>query len=200
MLSTYGHARRKAMGKPTLSMIIVLSMLLAGCSTLRVSHDYDTSIDFGKMKSYAWLNEIQPKTGDIRVDNELEDKRIRAAIDQALKIKGFRPAERTSADCLIAYQLGIQQKIKSDTVQTGVGFGMGRRGRYGSVGISTGTEVQTYDEGMLLIDVLAPDSEALLWRGKGTDTFPAHSDQQKRTEAINTAVVKILEGFPPQPK
>ena len=188
------------MRKYSLFPIILAAILGVGCATLRVSNDYDAAVDFSKMKTYAWQHDTQPKTGNMRLDNDLQDQRIRAFIEQVLQAKGYGKADRGSADFLIGYQLGLQQKVKSDNVQTGIGFGMGSRGRYGSIGISSGADVKTYDEGMLLIDVLDPESEALLWRGTGTDAVSPHGDREKKTQALNNAVAKILEPFPPQTK
>ncbi len=186
------------MRKYYLLLIILSTILGVGCSSLRVSHDYDAAVDFSKMKTYAWQHDTQPKTGNARLDNDLENQRIRTFIEQALQAKGFTKADRGVADILIGYQLGLQQKVKSDSVQTGFGFGFGGRGRYGSIGISQGTEVRTYDEGMLLIDVLDPENGALLWRGTGTDTVSPHADRDKKTKALDEAVTKILAPFPPQ--
>jgi hypothetical protein len=176
---------------------VFLCLLFVGCSTVRVSHDYDPGVNFAGMRTFAWADEKQPETGDIRLDDPLLDRRIRTAVDQTLRKKGFAPVDRGTADFLVAYQLGVQRAIRSDNVQTGFRFSTGSRGRYGSVGISTGTNIQSYDKGTLFIDVLDPENGSLLWRGKGTDSVSEHSDQKRRTEKIREAVEKILGQFPP---
>lgn len=176
---------------------LMVSFLLLGCSTVRVSYDYDTSVDFSAMRTFAWQKDTQAKTGDIRIDDPFLDQRIRTAVEQALQSNGYQKTDRSSADFLIGYQVGIQQKIKSDDFQTGIGYGVGRRGRYGTIGIRSGVQVQSYDEGMLIIDVLDPENNALLWRGKGTDTLSDHGGQEEKTKKINEAVEKILTQFPP---
>ena len=181
-------------------IIILATVLMVGCSSLRVSHEYDTAVDFSKVKTYAWQNETQPKTGNMRIDNDLQDQRIRRFIEQALQAKGYAKTDRGAADFLVGYQLGLQQKVKSDSMQTNVGVGFGRRGRYGSIGLSKSIGVETYDEGMLLIDILDPESEVLLWRGKGTKAVSPHADQDKKTRALNEALTQILELFPPGPR
>ena len=191
--------KQNTMHKFSLFIVIAITFFCFGCSTVRVSQDYDTNIDFSTMKTYAWQHDTQPKTGNIRLDNELEDRRIRSAIDGVLRNKGYGKVDRAAADFLVGYQRGIQQKVKSDGMRTGIGIGMGRRGGFGSIGISTGADVETYDEGMLVIDVSAPDSGALLWRGTGTGTVSPHAKQEKRIQSMNEAVSKILEPFPPQP-
>lgn len=174
-----------------------LLLFLAGCSSVRVSQDYDAKAEFSGLRTFAWQYDTQPPSGDIRLDNSLTNSRIRSAVEQALLSAGYAKTERAAADFLVAYQHGIQQKIKSDNFQTGVGFGFGGRGRYGGIGIGTGTDVRTYNECILIIDVLEPGSGRLLWRGKGTSTVYEHVDPQKRIEKINEMVSKILGQFPP---
>jgi hypothetical protein len=57
---------------------------------------------------------------------------------------------------------------------------------------------RTYDEGTLLIDVLEPGSQRLLWRGVGRAEVHRISDPAKREERLREAVAKILERFPPE--
>ncbi len=176
-----------------LSLVLILG---TGCSTVQVSQDYEPGIDFTGMSTFAWQHDSQPKTDDIRVDDPLINKRIRAAIDNNLESR-YTKAERASADFLIAYELAIRQKIKSEGTQSGIMIGTGTRGSFGGIGIGTGSPVETYDQGMLFIDVLDSKSGKLLWRGKGTDVISEHADPDETTRQINELVQKILAKFPP---
>ena len=100
----------------------------------------------------------------------------------------------------MAYHLGIQQKIESTGPSTGIGFGVGGAGGFGSIGFSTGSDVESYDEGLMVIDVLTPDGKKVLWRGKGTGMVELHTDPEKKTRKINEMVEKILKQFPPAVK
>ena len=179
---------------------LILSLVLifcAGCSTIRVSQDYDPDADFTGLSTFAWKSDKQPETGDILLDDPLIDQRIRMAVEQTLEVNGYTKTDRDSADFLVAYELGIRQKIKSDNMSSGIIVGTGHRGTFGSIGIGTGGEVETYDQGLLFIDVLDPKSGKLLWRGKGTDIVREHPDQEETTRQINEIVEKILAQFPP---
>jgi len=179
---------------------IAIAILLTGCSTLQVSADYNSSVDFAHMKTYAWETDVQPETGNIRLDDKLDDRRIRSAVEQSLDTKGYTRTDRASADFLVEYKQSIQQKIQSDNVQTGFGIGIGSIGRYGGIGISSGTEVQSYDEWLLLIDVLDPKNGDLLWRGKGTIRIEPHPDRKAKNDRISETVSGILAQFPPGSK
>jgi hypothetical protein len=177
-------------------MVLLVLVLGAGCSTVRVSQDYEPGIDYAGFATYAWQHDSQPKTDDIRVDDPLIHQRIRTAIDNNLESR-YTKADRAVADFLVGYELAIRQKIKSEGSQGGLMIGSGGRGSFGGIGISTGSPVETYDQGTLFIDVLEPKSGKLLWRGKGTDVVAEHADPEAITRQVNELVQKILAKFPP---
>jgi hypothetical protein len=179
-------------------MVITLTALLVtGCSGIQVNQDYDPSTDLWSLKTYRWASDNQPKTGDLRIDNPLRDKRIRAAVERVLAEKGFARSEDGSPSFLVSYQYTLRQKIESDG--GGVGFGVGSFGRGGGIAIGTGTgsSVRGYDQGALTIDLIEPGSESLLWRGTGTQQFKEYADPVKTTGDIDTLVETIMAQFPP---
>ncbi|MBC2742825.1 MAG: DUF4136 domain-containing protein [Desulfosarcina sp.] len=80
----------------------------------------------------------------------------------------------------------------------GYPYGIGSSGRHGGIAIGTGNSVREYDEGSLVIDLVDTASDALLWRGTGTQRFTEYDDPAKTTGDINALVEKILAQFPPQ--
>lgn len=176
-----------------------MAVLAIGCSTLKVSQDYDTQTEFARLQTFAWQNDTQPQYNDIRLNNSLLDARIRGAVEQSLLAAGFRKSARQEADFLVAYELAIHQQIESQP-QSGVGFGFGFGGPSGGIMVSSGSDVSSYDEGLLLIDVLDHGSGRLLWRGKATDRFDLHADPVRNTEKINETVTKVMAQFPPAGK
>lgn len=176
-------------------LLLALSAgLLAGCSSVSVNRDYDTSADFSSLKTFAWQHTEQIKTGDPRIDNDLHDERIRKAINQSLAAKGFQQADRAEADFLVAYFIEYKRKLSSSSVS--VGMGRGSYGRYGGVGYNTG--VSEYDQSSLTIDVIAPADEKMIWRGVGTRSSYEGSSPEKMTKIVNESVAKILKKFPPK--
>ena len=182
----------------TSKLLLVLLLLVTwGCSSIRVSQDYTSADNLSGLRSYAWHYDNQEKTGDIRIDSPLIDSRIRAAIDETLKARGYRSTARDLADFHVAYQYAIRGKIRSDNVQTRIGFGFGSYGRSSAFGVSTGSDVSSYDEGLLVIDILDSRDGSTLWRGKGTRQVFIHTEPAAMTEQVNETVHKILDQFPP---
>jgi len=59
-------------------------------------------------------------------------------------------------------------------------------------------DVRQFTEGTLVIDILVPSGERLLWRGTGTSRIREERDPQRRIEIVNDAVARILAQFPPK--
>ena len=181
-------------------IMVMLFGHLWGCSSMQVSQDYDLSRDFSSLKTYAWLHDSQPKTGDIRTDNPLLDTRFRSAISDALSMKGYQNIAQEKPDFYVAYTYQIERKIESNNVSVGMGFGRSSRGRHAGVGMNTGTTVREYDQGLLVIDLVDPSKASLLWRGTGTARVNPSAEPEKSVKAINEGVEQILSQFPPQTK
>jgi hypothetical protein len=186
------------MGKKRLS-IFVMAVLLAGCSGVRVSQDFDPATAFDGLETFAWASKTQAETGDPRIDNPLRDKRIRAAVERVLTERGFVAATDAPASFLIRYQYVLRRRIESNGGSPSFGIGVGSIGSRGSIamGTSTGAAIREVDEGSLIIDLVEPETAALLWRGTGTQTFREHADPAKTTRDIDTLVERVLAQFPP---
>ena len=167
------------MKKYTISIMLCL-IIFFGCSSVQVSQDYEPSANFSNLKNYKWQSTEQEKTGDIRVDNPLLDKRIREAIDHSLSEKGYQSGNQTSFDFYVSYKMTIKRRIEADNINTGVGFGIGSSGSFGGIGISTGGRVNEYDQALIIIDIISSEDNELLWRGKSTSRMSQHSTPEKK--------------------
>ncbi len=178
-------------------VLLILLFFIVGCTTVQVSQDYTSAQSLAGLRTYAWQSDTQEKTGDIRIDSPLIDVRIREAIDATLAARGYRKVSRDRADFLVAYRYAIRGRVRSDNVQTSIGFGFGSYSRHGAFGVSTGSDYSDYDEGLLVIDILDGRDGSTLWRGKGTRQVFIHTKPEKMTEQVNETVHRILDQFPP---
>lgn len=169
---------------------------LAGCSSVSVQRDFDTGTDFSQLKTFAWQHAEQPETGNPQIDNDLNDERIRNAVNATLSAKGFIAAERDEADVLVAYFVDHKRKLSSGSVS--VGLGRSSYGRHGGVGYSTG--LSEYDQAILTIDILNPADDRMIWRGVGSRSTYEGSNPSKSVQIVNEAVETILKKFPPKQK
>jgi hypothetical protein len=176
--------------------ITLIMMALQACSGIIVSQDYEQGYDFSKLKTFAWKPNDNHEYGV--KDNELLDKRITTAIQGNLIARNYAPAESGTADFYVSYNYNTEQKISSSNVSTGIAFGRSAYGGFGGIGIGTGTDIRTYDQGTLLIDVTEVSSNKLVWRGISTQSVSEHHTPEELTEMVNETVEKMLLQFPPQ--
>ena len=175
-------------------VVVFLGILLAGCSSVQVSQDYDLHADLSKFGTWQWKYPVQVATGDIRVDNPLLDRRIRRSVEKHLSGRNIMLAGETP-ELYLVYNLAVERQIYSDSYYSSVGVGSYYHPWYG--GIGTETRIYQYDESRLTIDILSSGTDALLWRGVGTYRFKTYKTPQAAAEAIQKTVDKILMQFPP---
>ena len=176
-----------------LSFFIVI---LQACSGIQVSQDYEQGYNFAALQTFAWKPNVNNEYG-IK-DNELVDERIREAIVEQLTAKSYVMLDSETPDFFISYNLIVKQKITSSGVSGGVSMGRSSYGRYGGVGISSGSQVRAYDQGTLSIDFTIPLEDKLIWRGISTQAVDDHSSPSKSRVIIKETVEKMLQQFPPQ--
>jgi Domain of unknown function (DUF4136) len=169
---------------------VLLLMLLWGCGGMKVSYDYDSKIDFSKIKTYDWL----PAEGDA---SELTVKRIKDSVDRELNLKGL---SRTSEqpDCLIGME------VSGKTVyggSTGVGASVGIPVGGGTVSIGGGrTRAHEKREGTLVLSLMDSGSRSLMWKGTVTSVVNPNASPKSQEDLINYAVKDMLSHFPPEGK
>lgn len=188
--------------KKNIFFLMILGVFAAGCATVSVNSDYDTKADFSKLRTYAWESESQPAVGDPRIDSSLLNSRIRTAVDQTLSSRGFQKVETGTPDFKVAYLMAVEEKMDVTQVSTpyyspyGV-YGTASINSTWNMGGGVDTFVTQYEEGTLLLDVVDPKTNALIWRGSGKKAIDENADSAKREANINKAVQKILAEFPP---
>jgi hypothetical protein len=176
--------------------ISVLLFAITACSGIQVSQDYEQGFDFSGLKTFTWKSNENNEWG--LTNNDLVDRRIRNAIVSSLTARQFTQDDSGQADFLVSYDLTVEQKSSSSNVSGGVSIGRSTRGGFGSIGISTGSQVRTYDQGTLMIDVTDVASGRLVWRGISSQALPDLSDPRKLTDRVNETVEKVLVQFPPE--
>jgi hypothetical protein len=184
----------ETMTSPAFKIIALALLTLVGCTVVQVNQDYDPDAKFGRLTTWQWRDATQPATGDVRVDNLLLDKRIRRAVERHLAARHIRRVT-ADPDFYLAYHFAVQQKIKSESYNTTMGWGGYYYPWYG--GFGTETRIYQYDESRLTIDVIDADSGSLLWRGTGIYRFRDYKTPELAAEKMQQTVDKILAQFPP---
>ncbi|MFO7889052.1 MAG: DUF4136 domain-containing protein [bacterium] len=177
------------MKKILLSLVFLLMIIFISCSTVRVSVNYDKSVNFNSFKTYSLVKTPPSKErrkGSIR--NPLLKKDILNQIKSIFSEKGYTEARtKEKADFLVIFYTNIQNR-KNWVPPTY------RTGRWGRVWRTRPGQVVRYKEGTLVIDIVDNQQKELAWQGVGKDVLDRANPEKN---FVNSAR-EILKDFPPE--
>jgi hypothetical protein len=158
--------------------------VLASCSTVSVTTDYDQKIDFSKYKTFAFY-----KPGiDKAPISDLDKKRILRAIEAELLTKGM--VKSSSPDVLISIFTKSKERIDiTDHHFRGFWYPI----YYGPSLVS----VSKHTEGTLFVDILDASKKEMIWQGIGTGALYFTKNIERREARIKEFVKEIMAKFPP---
>jgi hypothetical protein len=166
-------------------------LMVAACSSVKVSYDYDKSADFAKYKTYAFSEDSK----NMPVSELIRD-RILKAVETELAAKGFSPSD--NPDVLVDMHVLAERKTEATATSTGPGYyGYGRYG-YGGGFTTTQISYNDYVEGTLFINLVDNSTQKIAWQGRGTRTVDENASPEKREANINNAVKQIFYQYPPK--
>jgi len=117
------------------ALIILISIIImGGCTSLKVTSDYDKSIDFSKHKSfeyYGWAEESD------QLLNRFDKERIEKAFGDEFRKRGMEYVE-SGGDLIVTLFIVTEQKSQTTATTTGVGGGYGGYGYGGYYGYGPG--------------------------------------------------------------
>lgn len=164
---------------------VALVLLLASCSSVRVSSDYDNQANFNQYKTFAFY---KPGIDKVKI-SDLDKKRILRAIEAEMLAKGFTKSK--TPDIMVSIFTKTRENI--NVYRNNGGFGYGWGPWYGGY-----QNVQRDTQGTLYIDFIDGKEKQLVWQGKGQG-YLTHN-QRRKDDRIRTFVAKILERYPPGTK
>lgn len=170
-----------------------LAFLLAACSP-RVYVEQDDAANLQGYHSYAWVTPPAGPVKDPILDSQILESRVHKAVSAEMAARGFQEvAPDGNPDFMVTYHTAAKQKIES----TGASFSFGIVDAFphgfGAVGFPVGPDVESRDEGTLMLDVIDGKSKRLAWRGWTTGLLNQDNYSDK---AVAEAVKNILDKFP----
>jgi hypothetical protein len=181
------------------SVGLFLAAALCGCSSITVSYDYDPTAKLAAYRTYDWMPGPQEATGDRRIDNSLIDIRVRTIVDGQLAMKGYSKPASDQPDFYVTYHASLKDLMKLSAQTDYYGYGVGERSGGGWPGGNrTTTDVQTYKEASLILDVLDVATRRLVWRGIAEGEAKPGATPEEKQVRIRTAVHEMLKHFPPK--
>ena len=168
--------------------VVALLALVAAPVTARaqdVSYDYDKHADFPGYHTYAW-------TRGHELDDALNHKRIVAAVDSQMALKGLRQVDPSEhPDVLVAYHAALGKNLQV----TGFANGWGGYRFAGNRSVSARTSEIV--AGTLVADLIETTTPTIVWRGTATKEVDTQASPEKREKNINKAAEKLFKKYPP---
>jgi hypothetical protein len=181
--------------------LMMLMIMLAACSSVKITTDYDKSVDFTQLKTFEYFGWAAESD---KILNDLEKRRIEAAFGDEFEKRGLKLVE-SGADMVVVLYVMTQDKTQYNATTTGMGYG----GYYGygpgwgwgpGMGMSMSTTTvneYNYTVGTLVIDIFDKNDEKLIWESIATGTVD--DNPQTREKNLPKTIAKIMAPYPVNP-
>jgi hypothetical protein len=184
-----------------LYLAIVLLIGLSSCLPSIIANSYfDRSVDFQVYRTFAWIEpEAVGTTANPTQFEPLLDRRVRDAVASELVKRGFRP-QAENPDLLIAYDVAVPQDANAaESPGFGYGYWYGYRYTYGTTDFPNYRTVDQYMPGTLIIDMIDPGTNQLVWRGIAEGGInPGQTEEKKIRRSIAGILIQYPHNQPPQ--
>ena len=172
--------------------LLVTALSLAGCAA-PVYTEQDPAAAMGGYHRFAWVPPAPAEVNDPILDSQIFEARVERAVRSDMKTRGFEEvAADGGPDFLVTYHIASKEKVESSGSNFSFGIVNAFPHGFGSVVVG-GPNVQSREQGTLMLDIIDGHSKRLVWRGwmKSWVSQDNYSDQ-----AVADAVQQILAKFP----
>ncbi len=171
------------------ALIVVSTGLFAsGCeSNVQVHSAYDHKQDFSKYHTFAMLEPNKPVASDNPAVDPFVLQRLRQIAYSRMLRRGFKPVAKEQADLLVHVLAGVKERLEPNSTSY---YGYAWRGPAFSY-----TYTQ-YQEGTVVLDLIDPKLNAVVWRGAGVRRVVNAPTNAELSEVID----RIISFYPPGSK
>lgn len=167
--------------------LLIVALLLMSCGGPKPIVDYDSEANFSTFTTYNIFPDIQTNL------SQLDEKRLYAAIDEAMKEEGF--SKSRFPDLYINVYTLQYEDVNPNTI--GIGFGGG--GNVG-VGVSGGIPIGKSRVNFLklTLDIIDESSDNLIWQAVSEQKFNTNTSPEYRLNYFKKLISKMLKSYPPK--
>lgn len=170
-----------------LVMVCLWALVLPGCAS-SIATDYDPQASFGTYSTYAF------EPGPAGQVQSLDDSRARSALEQAMTKEGLQRMPPDRADLWVRFRFEDERKYES----RGFSYGLGIFNRPFGFGISTRPEARVVRQEQLVVELVEPQSNRVIWQGRSREYLTENMGPSRRGEVIRELVNSMLERYPPE--
>ena len=166
----------------------VVLVAASSCSPdFKAYTDYDRDFNIREFPYYTWADDLEmEERNNPLYYNELNDKRIRNAVNRQMKNKGYVLTDN-NPELKIHYHIVVEDRTEYYTDPYGY---------YGPYWRRSYAYSYQYKQGTLIIDLMDASNKNLLWRGWVTGVLAEAQDSSKAEYMIEKAVADIFEKLP----
>jgi hypothetical protein len=171
------------------AMVLIAVTAAFGVS---VKSDFEKSFDFSGLRTFAFKTDRA--SNDPLSTNTIEAGRIQSALTAQLEANGFTQSDQ-NPDFIVAFY--ARSKEKTQVQSTGFGYGAGFGWGYGIPfrgrwrwGMGPDIWTSTYTQGSVMVDIIDPKNNELVWRGVAKDTINGIGQSEKQANQAAKDLVK----------
>lgn len=177
--------------------LLICSLALTACSSVRVVQDYDPNVDFTALSGWHWL---PPPQADQAKPYNLTERRVAKALEEVLAAKGYAPVP-DSPDFYVTFRTRIEEEVNVDFFYDSFGYMYGPWWRgYGPMWGPRAVVTET-EKAVIVIDLVQPGRadapRELIWRGVASYLWQDGATPAERMARVREAIQKLFEEFPP---
>lgn len=176
--------------------VLFLVIIVIGCAPMPVKIDVDKTYDFNKNKSYRIIPNEQDDLLNLGLEKTNIDKIVTKTIEEQLATKGYQKSLENPG-FFVSYYLVTNAKTDVyfvDQYYTNLGY-RSTPGR-SSTRDSLKFQETTYEEGILIIDLIDASTNQRVWQGFLTSRVDVYKDEQKKERRLRNSIIKILSYLP----
>ena len=179
-----------------INLILIMLISFSGCSPMPVKVLTDNNFETQNYKAYDIVPNEQVDLVNLELDKNTIDKIVTETIDKQMKAKGYKKST-DNPDILISYYLVTNAKTDVFVLNqyySNLGYQLppGRSSTRDSLKFG---EV-TYEEGILIIDIIDAQSKERVWQAYLTSRTDVYKKEERKERRIKNSVVKVLTPLP----
>lgn len=167
--------------------VLIFSLLLVACSSVKVNYDYDREVDFSAYTTYNYFSDMQSGL------SPLDEKRLLTVLDSTLQRRGYRLVDEP--DFFINIMASEYPSGPRNTVGVGLGGGGRNIGGGIAVGIPLGSPRMRRS---IQIDFVDAQRDALFWQAVAESGFREDASPFVKGEKFKALVQKVFSKYPPK--
>ena len=177
--------------------ILVIAVVVAtGCAPMSSGVEQEADFNFEKHKTYNIVSNTQEDLINLPLKKAKIDRVVTKTIDDRLSEKGYSITS-DKPEMLVSYYLVTNAKTDTFVVNqyyTNMGFRQ-PPGRSSTRDSQNFQEV-TYEEGIIIIDVIDAKTNQRVWQGHVATRKDVYEDEQRKEKQLAKEVNKILSYVP----